>query len=135
MKNVFNCIGHKLNLNNIVKAENAFLYASNGQKYLDLESGVWCTVAGHCHPRLSQVIAAQSQKIIHTGFCYLNPIVNKAAAKLLSISGINQGKCVFYSPDGSCDLEAAPFDRTPMTSVAKRLFRLHIPGAENFASD
>lgn len=95
MKNVLICTGHELKMQNIVRAENCTLYDSFGQKYLDLESGVWCTSVGHSNLRIQKVINEQSGKIIHTGFYYLNPIMDKTAEKILRITGIKNGKCLF----------------------------------------
>jgi acetylornithine aminotransferase len=38
--------GHDLLLTDIVRAENCYLYDSQGKRYVDLESGVWCTSIG-----------------------------------------------------------------------------------------
>lgn len=95
MKNIFNSTGHELKYANFIKSNNCTLYDSEGNKYLDLESGVWCTSIGHSHPRICKVISEQSSQMMHTGYCYLNPIINETAGKILEITGINSGKCVF----------------------------------------
>jgi len=95
MKNLILYTGHELKFNNIVRAENCTLYDAEGNKYLDLESGVWCTSVGHCNPKITKIIKKQADSIIHSGYCYLNPVTSKAAEKLLKITGINKGKCIF----------------------------------------
>ncbi len=95
MDNILNSIGHELKFSNFVRAENCTLFDDKGDRYLDLESGVWSTPVGHCHPRITQVLSEQSGKMIHSGYCYLNPIVGSAASKILEITGIKTGKCVF----------------------------------------
>ena len=97
MKYILNSTGHELLYPNFVKAENCTLYDSDGNQYLDLESGVWCTSIGHCNPRITKIISEQSGKMIHTGYCYLNPAIDKTALKILEITGINSGKCVFLN--------------------------------------
>ncbi|WP_321990770.1 aspartate aminotransferase family protein [Marispirochaeta aestuarii] len=97
MKYILNSTGYDLRYPNFVKAENCTLYDSEGNKYLDLESGVWCTSIGHCHPQITKIITEQSNKMIHTGYCYLNPIIDSTAAKILEITGIESGKCVFLN--------------------------------------
>ena len=87
--------GHDLLLRDIVRAENCYLYDSQGKRYVDLESGVWCTSLGHAHPRILGVLADQSARIGHTGFCYSNGIVEEAAQEILSLLGFKDGKCVF----------------------------------------
>jgi len=95
MKHIIWSIGHNLELKNIVKADNCYLYDSKGNKYIDLESGVWCTSVGHCNPRINKVIQTQIGKISHTGFCYGNRIIEKAAQKILEITDLKDGKCEF----------------------------------------
>ena len=97
MDYILNSTGHALKYSNINKAENCTLIDSDGNTYLDLESGVWCTSVGHCHPRISKIISEQSSMIIHSGYCYLNPIINSTAKKILEITGIKSGKCVFLN--------------------------------------
>jgi acetylornithine aminotransferase len=87
--------GHELLLKDIVRAENCSLYDSQGKRYVDLESGVWCTSIGHENPRILSVLADQSARIGHTGFCYANGIVEEAAQEILSLLGFKDGKCVF----------------------------------------
>jgi len=88
---------HKLILKDIVKAENCYLYDSQGQRYIDFESGMWSTSLGHCHPRIVQAIKDQAGKISHTGYCYSSPIVEESAEEVLEIAGLAHGKCVFLS--------------------------------------
>ena len=95
MEHIIWSIGHRLELDDIVKAENCSLYDSKGNKYIDLESGVWCTSVGHCNQRVNNVIQSQIHKISHTGFCYGNPIIETAAQKILKIANLTKGKCEF----------------------------------------
>ena len=95
MKNILNSTGHELKYTNFVKASNCTLFDSQGNSYLDLESGVWCTSIGHCHPRITKIISEQSGQMMHSGYCYLNPIIEETAGKILEITGICSGKCVF----------------------------------------
>jgi len=97
MRYILNSTGHVIKYPDIIKAENCILYDSEGNRYLDLESGVWCTSVGHSHPQISKLISEQSNKIIHSGYCYLNPIVNSTAKIILEIAGIASGKCVFLN--------------------------------------
>jgi acetylornithine/N-succinyldiaminopimelate aminotransferase len=87
--------GHDLLLKNIVRAENCYLYDSVGNRYVDLESGVWCTSIGHGNPRILHAITEQLARIAHTGFGYANALVEEAARAILSLLGFEGGKCVF----------------------------------------
>jgi acetylornithine/N-succinyldiaminopimelate aminotransferase len=95
MDSVLFCTGHEIKFPDIVKGSNCTLYDAGGNKYLDLESGVWCTSVGHCNPRITKLINDQSSRIIHTGYCYYNPIIEKTSKDILDITGIKTGKCVF----------------------------------------
>ncbi len=87
--------GHELLLDNVVKAENCDIYDSAGKKYIDLESGVWCTSVGHCNPRVNQRMISQIGNICHTGFNYCSPLIEETAGKILEITGMPGGKCEF----------------------------------------
>jgi acetylornithine aminotransferase len=108
--------GHDLLLPDIVRAENCHLYDSAGKRYVDLESGVWCTSIGHAHPRVRRVMEEQGARIAHTGFAYSNPIVSEAAAEVLSLLGLEGGRCVFLC-SGS---EAVEYGVRAAQSVMRR---------------
>jgi acetylornithine aminotransferase len=87
--------GHDVLLDDVERAEGCFLYDSNGKKYVDLESGVWCTSIGHGHPRILKVLHEQAAGIMHNGFIYSSPIVKEAADYVLSLLGFEGGRLVF----------------------------------------
>ncbi len=128
MEHVFWCIGHQLILPDITKAEGSYLYDAQGRKYLDMESGIWCTPLGHCHPQINQAIASQSAKIIHTGYCYTNRIVAAAAAEILDILDLPLGKCVLLC-SGS---EAVEFGVQALRRITKKPLLLTL--ADSFLS-
>ncbi|MCG8402620.1 MAG: aspartate aminotransferase family protein [Firmicutes bacterium] len=97
MEHVLWSIGHDLIIENIVKAQGCYLYDSGGRRYVDFESGVWCTPLGHSHPRVNRVVKAQVDHISHTGYCYAHPATEEAAKEILEITGLPGGKCVFLS--------------------------------------
>ena len=87
--------GHELLLNDIVRAENCHLFDSQGKKYVDLESGVWCTSIGQGNPRVLNTIKDQLAAIAHNGFNYSSGVVEDAARAILSLLEFDGGKCVF----------------------------------------
>lgn len=95
MKSLIWSTGHELILTDIVNARNCELSDSGGNKYIDMESGVWCTSVGHCNPRINSVMKSQLKKVIHTGFNYCNPVMEAAARKVLEITNLPEGKCEF----------------------------------------
>lgn len=89
--------GHELIIEDIIVADNCDLFDINGKKFIDMESGVWCTSLGHGHPRINNAIRSQISKISHTGFNYCNPIIEIAAQKVLEVTELTNGKCEFLS--------------------------------------
>ncbi len=87
--------GHDLLLTDIVRAENCSLYDSAGRRWVDLESGVWCTSIGHGHPRVLRVLSEQASRISHAGYVYEHPIVEEAAREVLALLDLEDGSCVF----------------------------------------
>lgn len=87
--------GHELQLTGIVRAQQGRVFDAAGRAYVDLESGVWCTPLGHGHPDVLRAIAEQSQRVMHTGYCYTCPVVDEAAREVLSVLGFENGRCVF----------------------------------------
>lgn len=95
MKHIFNCIGHELKVPNIVQSNGVYIYDDSGKQYMDLESGVWCMSVGHKNRRVNDVISNQIDSIIQSGFSYSSPIVDSAAERVLEITELYGGKCVF----------------------------------------
>jgi acetylornithine/N-succinyldiaminopimelate aminotransferase len=87
--------GHEVLLTNIVRAENCSLFDAQGKRYVDLESGVWCATIGHGNPRVRQAMTDQAARLAHTGFNYTSETVEDAAREMLSLLGLEGGKCVF----------------------------------------
>jgi acetylornithine/succinyldiaminopimelate/putrescine aminotransferase len=49
----------------IEKAEGVYLYSANGEKYIDLISGIGVSNVGHRHPKVVQAIKDQVDKYLH----------------------------------------------------------------------
>ena len=87
--------GHDLLLEDIVRAENCYLYNSEGNRYVDLGFGVRCTSRGHGNPRIRSAIVEQLAQIAHTGLGHSNVLVEEAARAVLSLLRFEEGRCVF----------------------------------------
>ncbi|MEW5959018.1 MAG: aminotransferase class III-fold pyridoxal phosphate-dependent enzyme [Chloroflexota bacterium] len=72
MNHILKC--HDIVKTDFVRGENCYLYDSRGRRYVDFESGIWCTALGHGHPHLNQVMQAQIEQVIHLGTRYPNPL-------------------------------------------------------------
>lgn len=47
------------------RAEGAYIYAADGQRYLDFTCGIGVTNTGHCHPRVVEAIRTQAGLLVH----------------------------------------------------------------------
>jgi len=81
----------------MVRAEGAYLFDSDGNRYVDFEAGVWALALGHNHPRINHVIQSQLDQISHISYRYTTDIVEKAAQQVIDITGFDEGQCVFLS--------------------------------------
>jgi len=90
----------------MVRGRGIYVYDSSGKRYMDLESGVWCTSVGHTNKRINNLIKNQIDNIMHVGFCYENKITDIASEKILKIAKMEDGKCVFLC-SGSEAIELA----------------------------
>lgn len=95
MGNIYNCTGHELMIPNIVDSQGIYLFDEYGKRYMDLESGIWCTSIGHNNKQINDIIKKQIDSIMHAGFCYSNDILQESAKSVLSITNFEGGKCVF----------------------------------------
>jgi adenosylmethionine-8-amino-7-oxononanoate aminotransferase len=91
----------------IVRAEGVWLYAEDGQKYLDGTASWWVNAHGHAHPKIAAAIHKQAltlEHIIFAGFTH-QPAV-ELAEKLIELIGGQQSR-IFYSDNGSTSVEVA----------------------------
>ncbi len=49
----------------IVRAEGIYMYGPDGEKYIDLISGVSVSNTGHCHPRVVEAVKKQVDLYMH----------------------------------------------------------------------
>lgn len=69
----------------VERGEGAYLYSTDGTKYLDLTCGIGVTQLGHCHPEVTKAAQEQLAKLVHIS-CVTHHTQNiKLAEKLASI--------------------------------------------------
>lgn len=91
----------------ISAAEGFYLIDSDGKRYLDGVSSLWCNVHGHRVPELDNAIRAQLDKVAHTTLLGLaNEPSILLAEKLMRIVPSNLKK-LFYSDAGATATEIA----------------------------
>ena len=91
----------------IASGEGAILRDTTGREYIDANSSIWTNLHGHRHPRITQAIKDQLDRIAHSSFLGLsNEPAILLAEKLVKIAprGLTR---VFYSDDGSTAMEVA----------------------------
>ena len=69
----------------IEKAQNAYIYSSDGRAILDFTSGQMCSIFGHNHPRILQAMQQAGERSIHLLSAMLSPPVLELAEKLIAI--------------------------------------------------
>ena len=74
------------------------LWDVDGKEYTDLLAGIAVTSLGHCHPEISEVIAAQSQKLIHVSNLFYQQAHVDLAKKLFATAHFEK---VFYCNSGA----------------------------------
>lgn len=84
--------------------EGAWLYDTDGRRYLDALAGIAVNTLGHAHPKLVQALAHQAGRLIHTSNLYRIPQQEVLADKLAEISGLDE---VFFCNSGCEANEAA----------------------------
>ena len=91
----------------ITQADGMYLIDSDGNRYLDGVSSLWCNVHGHRVPQIDSAIEAQLKKVAHTTMLGLTsePAIH-LADRLMKIVPKNLKK-IFYSDSGSTATEIA----------------------------
>lgn len=88
----------------IVKGEGCYLWDSDGNKYLDMVSGIAVCSLGHCNPKITDAIKDQAEKLIHISNLYWNQPQIELAGLLTENSFADK---VFFCNSGTETVEAA----------------------------
>ncbi len=87
-----------------VRGEGVYLYNREGDRYLDLLSGIGVNNVGHCHPQVVEAIERQAGQLIHASNLYWTEPAERLA-RTLSESSL--GGKVFFCNSGAEAVEAA----------------------------
>ncbi len=91
----------------IERAEGSHLIDSDGRRYIDGHSSLWCNVHGHRHPAIDQALRDQIDRVAHSTMLGLtHPGAAELAARLVEIAPAGLSR-VFYSDSGSTAAEIA----------------------------
>ncbi|RIK09498.1 MAG: adenosylmethionine--8-amino-7-oxononanoate transaminase [Acidobacteria bacterium] len=91
----------------IERGEGNWLIDTEGRRYLDGVSSLWCNVHGHCNPRLDRALSEQAGRIAHSTMLGMsNPPAIELAEKLCGIAPAGLSR-VFYAENGASAVEIA----------------------------
>ncbi len=80
------------------RGEGAWLWDTEGRRYLDALSGIAVNGLGHAHPVLTRAIAEQAQRLVHASNLFVVPEQERLAAKLCALSGMDNA---FFANSGA----------------------------------
>jgi acetylornithine aminotransferase len=86
------------------RGEGAYLFDTDGQRYLDALSGIAVCGLGHAHPAVSEAICDQSRRLLHTSNLYQIDGQEQLADELCAVAGMDRA---FFSNSGAEANEAA----------------------------
>ena len=91
----------------IDRAEGVELIDTDGRRYLDGVSSLWCNVHGHRHRAIDEAVREQLDRVAHSTMLGLShPGAAELAARLIEVAPPGLSR-VFYSDSGSTAVEAA----------------------------
>jgi adenosylmethionine---8-amino-7-oxononanoate aminotransferase len=91
----------------IERGEGCYLVDTDGNRYLDGHSSLWCNVHGHRHPAIDAAIREQVDRVSHSTMLGLShPGAAELAARLVAIAPPGLSR-VFYSDSGATAAEIA----------------------------
>ncbi len=91
----------------VERGEGSHVIDSDGRRYIDGVSSLWCNVHGHCHPTIDRAVHDQLDRIAHSTMLGLgHPGAAKLAGRLVEIAPTGLSR-VFYSDSGSTAAEIA----------------------------
>jgi acetylornithine/N-succinyldiaminopimelate aminotransferase len=87
-----------------VRGEGVHLIDENGERYLDLLSGIGVNALGYAHPAIEEAIALQSRALIHTSNLFYHEGQAELALRLTERTGLDR---VFFANTGTEAWEGA----------------------------
>jgi acetylornithine/N-succinyldiaminopimelate aminotransferase len=84
------------------RGEGAYLFATDGRRYLDFACGIAVTGLGHAHPRLVAALTEQARKVWHLSNLYQIPGQQRLAERLVAASFADS---VFFCNSGAEAIE------------------------------
>jgi acetylornithine/N-succinyldiaminopimelate aminotransferase len=105
------------------RGEGVWLYATDGERYLDFTSGVAVNALGHAHPHLVAALTEQAKKVWHVSNLFEIPEAERVAQRLCEASFAD---VVFFCNSGAEAVEGAIKTARKYQSVSGRPERYRI---------
>lgn len=86
------------------RGKGCYAYDLEGNRYLDLITGIGVNSLGYAHPRITKVIRQQAGLLLHTSNLYYHEYQGRLAERLAKISGLNRS---FFCNSGAEAMETA----------------------------
>ena len=103
-----------------------YLYDETGRPYLDFVAGVAVTALGHAHPAVTEAVARQAGRLVHTSNLYYTEPMADLAGRLTGLLGWPDGR-VFFANSGAeaneCALKLVRKASRVRSSTGERRFR------------
>lgn len=87
-----------------VRGDGAYLWDTQGQKYLDAVAGVAVCALGHAHPGVAEALCDQAKTLVHTSNLYQVDLQERLANRLCAVADMD---AVFFGNSGAEANEAA----------------------------
>jgi acetylornithine aminotransferase len=94
----------------LVRGEGSNVWDADGNKYLDLVSGIAVNALGHAHPAIVEAVTAQIGLLGHTSNLYVNQPTVELAQALLDVAGLT-GKVLFCNSGAEANEAALKMTR------------------------
>lgn len=86
------------------RGKGCYVYDLEGNRYLDLITGIGVNSLGYAHPRITKVIRRQAGLLLHTSNLYYHEYQGRLAERLAKISGLQRS---FFCNSGAESMEGA----------------------------
>src|SRR5579875_2558747 len=86
------------------RGKGCYVYDLEGNRYLDLISGIGVNSLGYAHPRITKVIRQQAGLLLHTSNLYYHEYQGRLAERLAKASGLQRS---FFCNSGTESMEGA----------------------------
>ena len=106
-----------------VRGEGSYLFAEDGQRYLDFGAGIAVNAFGHAHPKLVAALTEQAGKLWHTSNLYRVPGQESLSKRLVEITFADTA---FFTNSGAeaCELAFKMARRYQFVSGKPERFRI-----------